>query len=401
MASKVLIRFAPFFTRAKAAFPAVAFFGGFIWDAATLGQSIQAFDLYSLLAYLLLAGGILIWMGRRGFMHGPAAHAHAPVTSMEPGVHATGSDQAAVTGAPGDALAHEPEKRSGFAKALTWLRQDGPAFFLQFIFGNLFSSLTVLYFLSSSYLPGFLLVLGLVALLILNEFLESQYHRFTITWTLFGVCAILFLNFALPHVVGSIHPIWFFISTAAGTAMVFLLKKLSPKARGSTWPIVATALTLVLLFLINAIPPVPLVKKRMAICRSLEKVEGQYVAEMEKPPFYSFWRNSESVVRQRSGEKIYCFTSVFMPTNIKTTLYHVWRFDDPRKHGWVETTRIGFPIHGGRQDGFRGYSFKQSLTPGRWEVRAETETGRVLGTIHFRVETTADSTMEFKKLFLK
>src|SRR5258706_13440766 len=83
MVSKVLTRFAPAFTRANAAFPAVAFFGGFIWDAATLGRSIQPFDLYSLLVYLLLAGGILIWMGRRGFMHGPAAHADVPHGSAE------------------------------------------------------------------------------------------------------------------------------------------------------------------------------------------------------------------------------------------------------------------------------------------------------------------------------
>jgi hypothetical protein len=41
------------------------------------------------------------------------------------------------------------------------------------------------------------------------------------------------------------------------------------------------------------------------------------------------------------------------------------------------------------------------MTPGRWEVRVETESGRVLGTIHFRVEASADSTIEFKKLLLE
>ena len=280
------------------------------------------------------------------------------------------------------------------------MREDGPAFALQFLFGSLFSALTILYFLSSSYLPGFLLVLALVGLLILNEFIESHYHRFTITWTLFGLSAILFLNFALPHALGSIHPLWFFVSTAAGVGLVFGLKRLSPKARGSVWPTVATALVLVLLFLVNAIPPVPLVKKNMVICRGLERIDGVYTAEMENPPFYSFWRKSESLVRQRNGEKVFCFTSVFLPTGIRTTLYHCWRFDDPRKNGWVQASRIGFPIHGGRQDGFRGYTYKQNLTPGRWEVRVETESGRVLGTVHFRVEASADSTMEFRKLIL-
>jgi hypothetical protein len=376
MALKVLQRLAPVFLRAKAAFPAVAFFGGFLWDAATLGRSIQALDLYILLGYQVVAGAILIWMGRRGAMHGSAGE--APVTGEAPVAGGT-----------------------AFSKALAWMREDGPAFALQFLFGSVFSALTIFYFLSSSYLPGFLLVIGLVALLVLNEFLESQYHRFTITWTLYGVSNILFLNFALPHVVGSIHPIWFFLSTAAGVGIVLGLKRLSPNARGSTWPIVAGALILVLLFLINAIPPVPLVKKRMVICRGLERIDGQYVGEMEKPPIYAFWRNSESVVRRRGNEKVFCFTSVFLPTGIQTTLYHTWSYLDPRKDKWVQTSHIGFPIHGGRQDGFRGYTNKQSLSPGRWEVRVETESGRVLGTIHFRVEAAVDSTMEFKKLLLE
>jgi DUF2914 family protein len=205
----------------------------------------------------------------------------------------------------------------------------------------------------------------------------------------------------LPHALGSIHPVWFFISTAAGVSLVFLLKRLSPKARGSTWPIVGAALALVLLFLVNAIPPVPLVKKRMAICRGLEHVDGKYIGEMEKQPFWSLWRKSESVVRRRSGEKVFCFTSIFLPTAIHTTLYHRWRFEDPKTDDWVEAPRIGFPIHGGRRDGFRGYTYKQNMAPGRWEVRVETESGRVLSTIHFRVEASADSTMEFKKVLLE
>jgi hypothetical protein len=392
MALRVLQRSGPLFLRAKAAFPAIAFFGGFLWDAATLGRSIQTLDLYILLGYQVAAGGILIWMGRRGSMRGGPAPAPAavPVASMS----GAGSPSAAGP-IPESPAAPAP----GGVKA--WLRTDGPAFALQFLFGSLFSALTIFYFLSSSYLPGFLLVSALVALLILNEFLESQYHRFTITWTLYGVSAILALNFALPHAFGSIHPVWFFISTAAGVSLVFLLKRLSPKARGSTWPIVGAALLFVLLFLVNAIPPVPLVKKRMAICRGLERVDGRYYGEMQKQPFYSSWRKSESVVRRRPGEKVFCFTSIFLPTGIHTTLYHRWRFEDPKTDDWVQTSRIGFPIHGGRRDGFRGYTYKQNMAPGRWEVRVETESGRVLGTIHFRVEASADSTMEFRKLLLE
>lgn len=388
-----LHHFNPLFTRVKAAFPAVAFFGGFLWDAITLGRSIQSLDLWILTGYLFAAAGILIWMGRRGAMHGHAAKAAGSAGSAQPG-------EAAPLGAHASAAETGPAP-SAWAKILVWARDDGPAFALQFLFGSIFSALVICYFLSSSYLPGFLLVVALVALLVLNEFLESHYHRFTLTWTLFGVCAILVFNFTLPHVVHSIHPFWFYASTAAGVWLGYAVKAFSPKAKGSLWPLLAAAGALVLLFLCNAIPPVPLVKKNMVICRNLEHVEGVYTAEMERPPFYAFWRNSDALVRQRNGEKVFCFTSIFLPPGIQCTLYHRWSHYDPRKKEWEEGNRIGFPISGGRKDGFRGYTYKHNLASGRWEVFVETESGRVIGTLHFRAEAAADTSMEFKKLVLE
>ena len=364
-----MTRYPVLFSKAKAAFPAVAFFGGFIWDAATLGRAVTALDLWLLSGYLLAAAGLLVLMGRRGRLGGPA-------------------DAAA------DHVSH-----SGIAKAMHWVREEGPVFCLQFCFGSMFSALFILYFLSTSYLPGFLVAIALLALLVANEFLEDHYHRFTLTWALFGTCAILFLNFAIPHVMGSIHSIWFFVSTAAGVGLAYAAKRLSPKAKGSLGPTYAVALGLAGLFLLNAIPPVPLVKKNVAICRNLEKRDGIYTAGIEAPPVCAWWRKSETSVRQRAGEKVFCFTSIFAPKGLHTTLYHHWRYDDPRK-GWTDASRIGFPISGGRLEGFRGYTYKRNLPSGNWEVRLETETGRVLGVVRFHCEAAVDTAMSVKTVVL-
>ncbi len=370
-------------SRFKAAFPAVAFFGGFFWDVFFLGRTITTFDLFLLLFYLAVSGVILLIMGRRGDPHGDLETHDDPETG------------------PSGIAAAEGDPPKGIGKILHWMRSHGLIFALRFCYGGLFSALVIFYFLSSSYLPGFLTVIALGTLLCLNEFLESQYHRFTLTWSLFGICAILFLNFALPHLFHSIHPAWFFVSTSLGAGLVFLLKLFSPKAKGSLWPTLAMAAALILLYVCNAIPPVPLVKKELVVCRSLEKADGVYTARIELPAPWFFWRRSESVVRQLPGEKIFCFTSVFLPTGIECTLYHRWMYDDPRKKEWVEFSRIGFPIRGGRQDGFRGFTYKRNLAPGRWLIRVETERGRVLGTIRFRADSTTDSAMAYKNLILE
>lgn len=362
--------------KAKRAFPAVAFFGGFLWDAATLGTRITSLDLFLLLGYLVGAALLLIWLGRR-----------RAGSEADPGT----STQAALR-SPLESAGEPPPNPSApppaSGAARTWkqaLLQEGPDLALQFFFGGLFSALVIFYFLSSSYLPGLFLVLGLAALLTVNEFLEGHYQRFTLSWTLFATCAILFLNFALPHLFRSVHPIWFYVSTALGYGLVVLLRRASPRARGSLKPAAGVALVLTGLYLFNGIPPVPLVKKRLQIVRALERTPAGYAARIETPPLWAPWRDTDRKVHQASGEKVFCYTSVFLPPGISTTLYHVWQHRDAKTGKWVTWSRIGFPVRGGRQDGYRGYTFKRNLAAGKWQVRVETEGGRVLGLNRFTV----------------
>jgi hypothetical protein len=346
--------------RFKAAFPAMAFFGGFLWDAFTLGRSITSLDLFLLLGYLAGAAGILLWLGRRA----------GSLASDLP-------------------ILLDPADARTAAKSPLWLRtlrQQAPDLALQFFFGGLFSALVIFYFLSSSHLPSLLLVLGLASLLSVNEFLGGHYRRFTLSWTLFAACAILFLNFALPHLFRSVHPAWFYLSTALGFGAVVLLKRASPGARGSLLPAAGVAAAFVGLFVAGAIPPVPLVKKQLLICRELRKQDGRYTGRIEMPPFWAPWRSTESVVHQRPQEKVFCYTSVFSPPGIETMLYHVWQRRDPRTGDWKPYSRIGFPIRGGRKDGYRGYTWKQNLAAGEWRIRVETAGGRVVGLHRFRVE---------------
>lgn len=376
--------------RFKRAFPAIAFFGGFLWDAVTLGTRITSLDLFLLLGYLVGAAGLLIGLGRQaGAAEAAGAGAAAPARgNVSPLEAPPAAPSAAAPGAP-----------RGWIRAL---KEDGPDIALQFCFGGLFSALVIFYFLSSSYLPGLLVVLGLVVLLGANEFLEGHYRRFTLSWTLFATCAILFLNFALPHLFRSVSPFWFYASTALGYGLTLLIKRAAPRARGSLLPAAGVAVALTLLYLFNGIPPVPLVKKQLQICRELEKREGAYVARIEQPPLWAPWRNTDRHVHQRPGEKVFCYTSVFLPPGISTTLYHVWQHRDARSGKWVTWSRIGFPVRGGRQDGYRGYTFKRNLAPGKWQVRVETESGRVLGLNRFTVETIpADGPLAFKDLTLR
>lgn len=333
----------PAFSTLRRYLPAIAFFGGFLWDALTLGRSVNTMDLWLLTGYLALAAGILWFLGRR--------EAQAATEAQE---------------------------------TRPWWRESGPYLLLQFCFGGLFSALFIFYFKSSSHFLAGLWVLGLGVLLVANEFLEDRYRRFTLTWALFGLCAMLLLNFVLPHVVGGISWVWFVLSTLAGAGLAHALRHKTPGRPGRIKPAWGVAAGLLFAYLIDAIPPVPLVARDIAVGHGLEKTGTEYRLKQEKTPWWVFWREVESEIHLAPGEKLYCISAIFAPSGLTARLYHHWEQDDP-KEGWTTRSRIGFGLAGGRQGGYRGYTFKQNLSPGDWRVSVETEDGRTVGVREFSI----------------
>jgi hypothetical protein len=349
----------------KRAAPAIAFFGGFLWDALTLGRSVSALDLWILAAYLAGAAGILWYLG----------HRQAP---------------------PDDALASHSEQAEA---AQPWWRASGPYFLLQFLFGGLFSALFIFYFKSSSHFLAFLWALGLGVMLVANEFLEDNYKRFTLTWALFGLCAMLLLNFIVPHVVGGISGVWFLLGTLAGAGLAHGLRHKTPGRPGRIGPVWGIAVGLLCAWWLDIIPPVPLVKRDIDVGHDLTRANGDYVLRMEKTPWWLFWRETSRDMHLRPGERLYCVSSVFAPRGLETRLYHRWQWYDPRR-GWLTASRIGFGLAGGRADGYRGFTWKQNLAQGEWKVAVETEAGRTVAVHRFEVADTplaADAEMLDKR----
>ncbi|MGQ0442062.1 MAG: DUF2914 domain-containing protein, partial [Methylophilaceae bacterium] len=173
--------------------PALFFLAGFVWDTLTIGRQVQSSDLIILSVYLGAAAAIL-W----GLAHQSSQ---------------TSSDQ--LNTLLGDS-----------SKTLLWLRllpvswrEPAPYFLLQFLYGSLLSALFILYFKSASHGFALLWALLLACILISNEFLEHRYQRYVVAWTMFGFCAILLFNFALPSLLGSIHWAWFVVSTILGAGL--------------------------------------------------------------------------------------------------------------------------------------------------------------------------------------
>lgn len=310
--------------------PAVFFIGGFLWDAITLGRSIKPVDLFLLLGYLAGAAAILVAVGRG-------------VTF----------------------------RYSQYLNAV-----------LQFFFGGIFSALFIFYFLSASGLAASLFVLFLAALLIGNEFLESAYSELTLSWAFFTLSAIMFLNFALAHLFRSINTFWFYLGTLAAVLLVLAVRRVSRAESATVAPSIGVAALMLVLHVFNVIPPVPLVKKEMLLAHGVRRSDGHYIARVESPR-WRLWRRSSATFHRSGHEPVYCFTSVFVPNGIRTTIRHRWEYLAGDE--WRTADVRSFGIAGGRQSGYRGFTYKQNVRPGRWRVTAEAESGAAIGILDFTI----------------
>ena len=325
-------------------FPIIFFIAGFVWDAKTFGGDVTTLDLLMLTAYLLIAALILYCMSQYY----------------------------------ADTIGNYP---SWFKKVLA---TNWPYLMLQFLFGTLLNVLFVLYFKSSSHWLAWLMTLALGVLLVASEHFKDQYRNFTISWALFSLCTILLSNFLLPFLLGSIKPIWFYLSTMLGAGFAYWLYSKTPNHIGSIKPTWFIAVALMLAYTFNIIPPVPLVKREIAMAYDLQKVGTQYQLSQQASSWWVFWRKTSDDLQVLPGQRIYCFSSIFAPAGLSTRLFHNWQLHS--KKGWVTQSRAGFALNGGRYGGYRVYTFKSNIAAGDWRVSIETEDGKTLAVHAFTVE---------------
>lgn len=319
---------------------------GFILDSFLLTRPDQLLDNAILLTYLTIAGGVILFMTMRA---------------------ARGSVEG---------------KLAPFLPVL-----------LQFCFGSLSSGLLVLYFRSGTFAQSLLFFLILGSLLVGNEFLRSRYAQFRFNIAVYYLLLLCYVELTIPVLLHAIGPLVFLASGAVSLGLIAgYLWLLMVSARQELVRHIKPAGAIValifvvfnILYFVNVIPPVPLAMRDMGIYHSvLKRSDNSYVVIYEKSPWYQFWRDTSSTYTLGESRSAFCFSSVFAPTDLKAPIHHTWEYRNPQTGDWEVRSDISFPISGGRNEGYRGFSVKTALTAGEWRCNVETAQGSLIGRMSF------------------
>lgn len=347
--------------------PILFFIGGFIFDSLTLGRIDRLYDITVLCLYMLMATFCLY-------------------------------------------LYNKPETgrwRSRFAFAY----RDYLPLAIQFFFGGL-SSAYVIYFsrsVSLSKTASFFVIL--VLLFFANELLRNRISNRYMQFGMYSFISFTFFAFMIPVFMRKMSETIFLISGMLSLACTLLLLLLIFRAGTETGrPRHFIQLT-TLIFLVYAtmytfyhfrlIPPVPLALKTGLVAHEIKKTGDTYEVIYQRSAGRGIWKAYDQRFYYQQGDPVYVFSSVFAPTALKKKIVHRWTWYDKEKDLWQAVDSIGYEITGGRDQGYRGYTFKTNVWPGPWKVEVLTDEDQVLGIIDFEIipRSVNDSLRLRKKTF--
>lgn len=276
---------------------------------------------------------------------------------------------------------------------------------LHFLLGGLLSPYTLFYFKSASGLTAFLFLSVVFGLLVVNELPRFRALGPVVRVGLYGFCVTSYLAYLLPvlrgYYSGKLFMLAVGLSCAVSLALALWVRGWSGSTRRTLWhvalPGLGVQVLLLGLYLVKAIPPVPLSLLSGGIYHGVEVVKGPRGREyrlLHERSTWRLWERGDQDFRARVGDRVYFFASVFAPGSFKpqragdrgTRLVIRWFHEDPEK-GWTEYHAYDdlYLEQGGRERGFRTFAYVTNPRPGDWRVSMETEDGREIGRLSFTV----------------
>jgi len=265
----------------------------------------------------------------------------------------------------------------------------------QFALGALLSGFCVFYIRSASIGSSWPFLLFMAAIFIGNEYFRAYASRLVFGALLFYFSLYSYAILLVPVVLARIGPMSFLISGAVAVAAFFfymcaLVWLGHGRYRAARKQIAAGMLAITALinafYFAKIFPPLPLVLSDAGVYHSVKRVGRDYeVTAEDEPPRWRALFGTFPVVHVTPGEKLFLYSAVFAPSNLRTRIVHEWQWRNPAGD-WTTEQRILVPIFGGREDGFRFYTSRSDPSAGQWRVNIATLDGRAVGRVRFSVE---------------
>lgn len=264
----------------------------------------------------------------------------------------------------------------------------------RYAFGKLLCLAFLFYWFGGTIAASWPLLLAVAAIIAFSETFRHVFLRPAVQFGGFAFVLASYGTLLFPFLLRSIDPWAFLLGGAAATAVTLLLGEIVTRTDAARRPLAGTFRLIALgtyavfasAYFLNVIPPIPLAIREAGAYHDVRVQGGEYLLASEPENFFARLWPGQTLHLEKDGDgRIYAYAAIFAPENLSTTIVHDWqRYDETTKR-WVDAGRSTYEARGGRDDGYRGYSYRTIREPGRWRVIIETARGQELGRIRFTV----------------
>lgn len=268
-------------------------------------------------------------------------------------------------------------------------------FSIAYFSGSALSFVCVYAIRSAIFSVSWPLLLVLLLCVLANEFVSSHHFRMSLDVGVFLIAMFFFIVFNIPILLKVQNDTTFLIGTC--TAIIFSLLFVhifsftSESAKDESPKLYALAfgvpMFIGMLYFLNVIPAVPLSLAKAGVYHSVIRGDmGNFTATEENDSrFFSALRTP--IYHYTSVDTgVYFFSSVSAPAKLSAPISHVWEYYDPQLLRWVEKSTVAFTLAGGREDGYRAYSKKETVQSGLWRVSVKVDAKRIIGRLKFYIK---------------
>jgi hypothetical protein len=268
-------------------------------------------------------------------------------------------------------------------------------FITQFALGGFWSGFVIFYGRSADLGASWPFLLFLFLIFIGSEYFHKYHARLVFTSVLFFFALYSYAIFTVPiytHAIGTVTFLQSGLLAISIFALFTMLLRRVARERflGDIWRIRIGALSVLavmnVFYFTNILPPLPLSAAAAGVYHNVWHVPGAYLAASETDQSWEVrYLGFAPTLHIAIGDPVYAYSSVFAPSDLSTSVVNNWQWYDPIQKSWVTRSTISYPIAGGRDGGYRGYSLLPISSAGEWRVNIETADGRIITRLPFTV----------------
>lgn len=279
---------------------------------------------------------------------------------------------------------------------------------IQFALGGFWSAFVIFYGRAAVFGASWPFLLFVFLIFLGSEYFHQYHARLVFTSVLFFFALYAWAIFEVPVITGSIGTGTFLLSGGVAIGIfalftAFLRLVAHERFYPDVWRIRVGAGVVILLmnvfYFANVLPALPLSSTAAGVYHSVWHVPGNYLALSESYPWLSMILGLTPTLHLTPGSLVYAYSAIYAPTDLSTTITHSWQRYDPVAKAWVNKGDVSYPIQGGRENGYRGYTNARMDAEGSWRVIIKTADGRLLESLPFTVVFT-QTTYELKTITL-